>query len=301
MNRTLRSNKKNEPPNVLGITGRQLTSGVVPRFFISQCFKTDGGQTIYLDHTNVHDPTLIPKRVALSAADILRESGVYTWILTKVASAAGDRYEIVGSKAFTEYEIGSKHRDLYYDAGQPIVYAAGEVQVIRKPQEVEVNFNLESGTFMQDIVKEYSAAQAALVQAQAIEVAKTPIEYYKTFMEPLWAYAGATIVRYTNEPLMSKIPKTLTKSVIDAYRKAGYVPYTFTYPGECELYKVWRLLKHKMGDQRDYITYLNEEFPTLPEELKKLPVVFVGGNRNRTRRNQNRRTRRTQRTRQKLK
>jgi hypothetical protein len=285
MNRTLRSNKKNAPPNVLGITGRQLTSGVAPRFFISQCFKTDGDKTIYLDHTNVHDPTLIPKRVALSAADILRESGIYTWILTKVAGAAGDRFEIVGSKAFTDYEIGSKHRDLYYDVGMPVVYAAGEVQVIRKPHEVEVNFNLESGTFMQDIVKEYTAAQAV----QAIEVAKTPTEYYKTFMEPLWAYGGATIVRYTNEPLMSKLPKTLTKSVIDAYRKAGYVPYTFTYPAECDLYKMWQLLKHRMGDQRDYITYLNEEFPTLPEQLKKEPVVFVGGYRTRRNRNRTRR------------
>ena len=292
---TLRSNKKNLPPNALGIKGRELTSGPVPRFRISHCFATDGPRYVYLDHTHAHNLSMLPKQIAMSVADIVRESGIYTWILTKVPGAGGDRFEIIGSKAFTEYEIGSKHRDLYYDAGQPVVYAAGEVQVTRKPYEVEVVFNLESGTFMKDIVHEYNAAQAA----QAIEVAKTPTEYYKSFLEPLWAYGGATIVRYTEESLMPKLPKKLTKATIEAYRKAGYIPYQFDSSVECDLYKMWQLLKDRMGDFRDFLTYLNEEFPSLPEELKKLPVAFVGGYR--TRCNRNRHTRRTQRTRQKLK
>ncbi len=279
MNRTLRSTKKNESPNALGIKGRELTSGPVHRFRIPHCFATDGPRYVYLDHTHAHNLSMLPKQIAMSVADIVRESGIYTWILTKVAGVGGDRFDIVGSKAFTEYEIGSKHRDLYYDVGQPIVYAAGEVQVTRKPYEVEVVFNLESGTFMKDIVKEYTSAQAA----QAIEIAKTPTEYYKGFLEPLWANGGATIVRYTEETLMPKLPKTLTKSTIEAYRKAGYTPYQFASSVECDLYKMWQLLKDRIGDSRDFLTYLNEEFPTLPEQYRKMPPVYTGGKR-RTRR-----------------
>jgi hypothetical protein len=270
MNRhTLRSNKKNQPPNALGIAGRPLTNPSA-RFSISKCFKHDT-HYLYLDHTNVHDPTLLPRHIAMTTSDIVRESGIYTWILTKV----GERYEIVGSKALTEYEIGSKHRDLYFDAGRPTVYAAGEVQVQRHAGEVEVLFNFESGTFMKDIMKDYTVAQ----RIEAIEIAKTPVEYYRSFIEPLWARGGATIVRYTDESLMSKLPDTLTKSVIDGYRKAGYMPYQFESSVECDLYRMWQLRKHFMGDTRDYLTFLKEEFTELPKQFVKEPSAYKGGRR----------------------
>ncbi len=258
----------------------------MPRFQIPHCFATDGPHYVYLDHTHVHNLSMLPKQIAMSVSDILRESGIYTWILTKVTGPGGDRFEIIGSKAFTEYEIGSKHRDLYYDAGQPIVYAAGEVQVTRKPYEVEVVFNFESGTFMKDIVHEYSAAQ----EAQAIEVAKPPTEYYKAFLEPLWANGGATIVRYTDESLMPKLPQKLTKSIIDAYRRAGYTPYQFASQFECNMYKMWQKYEKNMHNSRNFLTFLREDFPSLPAEYQKMPTVYTGGKR-RTRRKKVKRNR----------
>jgi hypothetical protein len=130
---------------------------------------------------------------------------------------------------------------------------------------------------MKDIMKEYSAAQAA----QAIEVDKPPTEYYKAFLHGLWSNGGATIVLYTDESLMPKLPKKLTKSTIEAYRKAGYIPYQFDSSVECDLYKMWQLLKDRMGDSRDFLTYLNDEFPTLPEQYRKMPAFYTGGFRTR--------------------
>lgn len=223
----------------------------------------EGGPHIYLDHTGAHNTALLPKRLAFSTADLLRESGTYVWLLVKEEG----RFEILGSRAFTSYEIGTKHRDLYFDAGQPTVYAAGECKVIRRPQEVEVVYNLESGTYMPDIIQEFHLVTGQNNTAKA---------YYKNFLDTLWAQAGATIVRFTTEPMIAKLPNTLTRSVVEAYRRAGYTPYQFNTSGECTLYNTWRLRKERMGEVRDYTIWLAEEFPTLPEEYRRDPIPYVG-------------------------
>jgi hypothetical protein len=239
------------------------------RFAFGSCFQVrDDPRSIYLDHKNVHDPKLLPKILYNSTSSILQNATYCTWILVKV----GKRFEVFGSETLTSTEIGSKHRDLYFDLVEnpdlypdsryPVVYAAGECHVIRTAGNVNVQYNFDSGTFMKDIMEQYS---------KTVNSAKPAPVYYGDFMQLVWSNAGATNVRLIDTSILPRIPSEMSKKVVEMYRAAGYIPYSFSSMDTCNRYSI--LMKPEFKQEYDRIKkQINDIFES--EKAKGYPGDF---------------------------
>ena len=78
----------------------------------------------------------------LSPAEVLAETGVFTWMLYRKGS--GD-LQFVASKVHTPYEIGTIHYALYEAVGATSAHGAGE---LRRTSDGKVYVNMASGSFV---------------------------------------------------------------------------------------------------------------------------------------------------------
>ena len=244
--------------------------------FGEKCRKYNTG-FLYARETDSVDISKFPTDYSASVEECLAKPGVHCWLVLQDGA-------FVAARVFSEYEILSKHMDLYLRSGKIPVIAAGEVEIT---EDKGVLYNFLSGTFMLDIAERFAAKYTHTQYTS----------FYGPWMDRLWEQAGATSVTQVDATLIDRVP--LTEEVLREYSKGGIEFKVFPTQGLCRKYSSYHsplgkaqrkslLEQYERGAQKtmtfnEWLKKTGYE-PIFQEPAVNSRTVFQGGNRRGTRR-----------------
>jgi hypothetical protein len=190
-----------------------------PTLRFDRCLKRRDGKYVYLESTPSVRAENLPRKYVYSIADMIKEPGVYTWVLY-------DANKFVAAKNMTPEELYSKHKNVLESIKNDVslVKLAGECIV---HSDKKVAYNLLSGTYMQSHVKRMGAYYNKYY------------ERFRDYFEKLLRDAGAAEVYAVSKTLITD-DMIVSDEIIQQYVDAGFVLKEFDSREECNRHmKSW--------------------------------------------------------------